>query len=156
MASILKVDEMQSVTTNGDITFSPDGTGALSFKTNDTERMEITSSGVGNAEFIPRAWIVCGDTTGTNETTIEDSYNFSSVTDAEVGANYYNYAITQPAGARAIVASQDNSGWNAGRIMVTGATSTTQCRCRTWATGGSNADTEDDARHHVIVCGPKG
>ena len=104
----------------------------------------------GNSELVPLAWVVCGNTDGSSETTIIASYGVSSVTDAEVGANHYNYSETQPSGTyRVIVASQDNSGWNAGRIMITGYNQTSSFRVRTWDAAGTN----DDAQHHAIVFG---
>ena len=118
---------------------------------NDTvaEHLRIDHDGHGISKFTAVAWVNCGGTSGANETTINGSYNVSSAVDAESGANYYQYTKQQSTDYKAIVASQNNSGWAADREQVTGENNATQFRVRTFDQSGA-----DDAMHNAIVFGP--
>ena len=115
-----------------------------------TEHLRIDHDGHGISNFTVIAWVNCGGTSGSNETTINGSYNISSVTDAEVGANYYNYTKTQNTSYRCVTGSQNNSGWNAGGTMVTNTNDANRFRFRSF-----QMDTAaDDSEHNVVVFGP--
>jgi len=114
-----------------------------------TEHLRIDHDGHGISKFTAVAWVNCGGTSGANETTINGSYNVSSAVDAESGANYYQYTKQQSTAYKAIVASQNNSGWAADREQVTGESNATQFRVRTFDQSGA-----DDAMHNAVVFGP--
>ena len=69
MASILKVDEMQGVTSAGDITITSEGGAAT---------MQLQQG-------VAKAWI---NFTGVSTTASRDSFNISSITDAATGQTY--------------------------------------------------------------------
>ena len=85
----------------GDLSFGGDTFGAdktigsndnyaLSFETNNAERLKLTNDGRGLSQFTAKAWV---NFNGTGTVAIRDSHNVSSITDhgtATYGVNYTN------------------------------------------------------------------
>jgi hypothetical protein len=96
MASILKVDEMQGVTSAGDITITGEGTATMRLQ-----------------QGLAKAWI---DYKGTSTNSIRDSLNFASVSDNGTGdytASYTsamgnaNYSALYSAGVKNVITAQE-------------------------------------------------
>ena len=118
MASILKVDEMQGVTSAGDITITGEG----------------GSSTMQLQQGLCKAWAFVNGSDGS----LRDSFNYGSVTDN--GTGDYSYGFTNPTGnANYSIAAMANSSSNVGVTRSTNLT--TGHRINVFNTSNNRSDT---------------
>jgi hypothetical protein len=123
MASILKVDEMQGVTSAGDITITSEGGSA-------TQSLQ---------QGLAKAWL---DFDGSDNST-DDSLNIASVTDSGTGSFYPNISNNLSSVNYAV---SGNASWTsnagAGGVMSIGAgtaKTTSQTRCFIYGSDGNSS-----------------
>ena len=127
MASILKVDEMQGVTSAGDITITSEGGSA-------TQSLQ---------QGLAKAW---ASLVQTSTQTLNDSLNVTSITDNGTGETTVTYTNVM---SNSNYSSQATIGNNQNRKVIYNANNTTRLKLEVWE-HASNPLTADDAAH---VCG---
>jgi len=131
MASILKVDEMQGVTSAGDITITGEGGSA-------TQSLQ---------QGVTKAW---GDVSGSGTPAVDDSLNIASVTD--VGSGNRKYTTTNALSNTSYVVlsgmvADGNTNGNrgaSGQHIYSKATTNFAYYCYYGSTGSSDGDLSDD------------
>ena len=133
MASILKVDEMQGVTSAGDITITSEGGSA-------TQSLQ---------QGLAKAW---GDVSGSGTPAVDDSLNIASVTD--VGSGNRKYTTTNALSNTSYVVlsgmvEDGNTNGNrgaSGQHIYSKATTDFAYYCYYGSTGSGDGDLSDDFR----------
>ena len=136
MASILKVDAMQGVTSAGDITITSEGGAA-------TQSLQ---------QGLAKAW-GCFEQSGTH--TFRDSFNFSSITDAAVGKSTFVFSNNMENADYATTGMSGEQSGGGNRVMGF-AGSTTSPTTSTFAAGNwalSTGSASDDTRLSISVLG---
>ena len=136
MASILKVDAMQGVTSAGDITITSEGGAA-------TQSLQ---------QGLNKAW-GCFQQSGTH--TYRDSFNFSSISDVGVGKSTHAFVNNMANGDYATTGMSGEQAGGGNRVMGVAGSSVTPSSS-SFANGNwelSNGATSDDTRLSVSVLG---
>jgi len=143
-----------SLTGVGDLSFGGDTFGAdktigsndnyaLSFETNNTERLKITNDGRGLSQFTAKSWI---NMNGQGTISIRDSHNVSSISDENSGYYTVSFANNLGNGNYSVVATANNGANTANTDCGASPGSTASYVIDTWES--TNASRSDFA----IVC----